>query len=99
MITAKTAHALRILNDVVVERPRQFGLLFWGRDHPGWQRNTRCGHGTSRGGGMNLAAGGYLGKLRKQGLVYELSGAAIKRWVLTPAGRAALADYQEHVQP
>lgn len=53
------------------------------RDHPGWRRNTRCGSGSRRGGGLVLWAGGQLGKLRRRGLVTSFNE-------LTEAGRKAL---------
>lgn len=40
------------------------------RDHPIWQRRTKCGpNGTSIGGGANLFMGGYLGKVNRSGLI------------------------------
>lgn len=49
--------------------PREFAALMW-PDSPGWKRHSKCGpKGVSQGGGMRLAAGGYLGRLRKRGLV------------------------------
>ena len=50
-------------------RPDAFARQYFGADHPGWQRHTRCGYGTRKGGGLVLWAGGQLGKLRAAGLV------------------------------
>jgi hypothetical protein len=69
MLTPTKKRALEILRDYPGLTPRAFGHKLW-PDHPGWQRHTKCGpKGTSHGGGMNLASGGFLGKLKKEGLV------------------------------
>lgn len=49
-------------------RPEAFARQMW-PDSRGWQRRTKCGNGVCIGGGMRLAAGGYLGKLRAKGLI------------------------------
>jgi len=56
----------------------------------GWMHHSKCGpYGSCTGGGMNLAGGGYLGKLGRRGWVirrylfgsdtgYELTDAGIR---------------------
>jgi len=71
--------------------PRAFAKLMW-PDSEGWRRSARCGpKGVSRGGGMNLAAGGLLGKLAKQGLASQNFAASPPGWVLSEKGRHAVA--------
>ena len=65
----RTVIALRIIHNHDIRRPKQFGLLFWPA-HPGWQRLGRCGkNGVTKGVGMRLAAGAFLGRLQRQGFV------------------------------
>ena len=73
MITEKTLRALSIIHDHEITSPRQFALFMW-PDASGWRRHGKCGHGITRGTGMNLAGGAYLGKLTKWGLVSRLGG-------------------------
>lgn len=41
------------------------------KDSPKWKNKTKCGYnGVARGGGMRLAAGDYLGKLRANGWIF-----------------------------
>lgn len=69
MLTESQAKALNILKDHGPLSPRQFARLMW-PDSPGWCRVSKCGpYGSTRGGGMNLAGGGYLGKLHRKGWV------------------------------
>ncbi len=69
-LTPTRRRALEIIRDYPGLAPREFGHKLW-PDHLGWNRHTKCGpSGTSHGGGMNLAAGAFLGKLKKEGLVY-----------------------------
>jgi len=61
--------ALEILRDNPGVTAGRFGHLMW-PDAEGHKHHTKCGNkGVSVGGGMNLAAGGFLGKLIKAGLV------------------------------
>lgn len=83
-ITPTTIRALRIIEQSPGIRPERFGEQLW-PDHEGWGRIGKCGaYGARRGVGMVLAAGGYLGKLRKAGLISA-------HGYLTPEGREALA--------
>lgn len=65
MITETTKRALEIIRNHRITAPRQFAEFMW-PDSQGWSRTTHAG---VRGGGMSLAGGGYLGKLRKLGLI------------------------------
>ena len=66
-LTASQRRALEIIRDNPRIKPRAFAELMW-PDSPCWNKRARCGaYGTSVGGGMATAAGGYLGKLRKLG--------------------------------
>lgn len=68
-LTDHQKKAILIIGQRGSVRPRQFARLFW-PDSEGWQRHAKAGpHGVSQGGGMSLAAGGYLGKLRRKGLL------------------------------
>lgn len=68
-LTDSQLRALRIIRDNRIEMPRQFARLMW-PDSDGWKTMTKCGnYGATRGGGMNLAGGAYLGKLRQWGFI------------------------------
>jgi len=71
VLTEPQVKALTILQNHGPLRPREFARLMW-PDSPGWQRHARCGpNGSHKGGGMYLAAGGYLGKLARKGWIYR----------------------------
>lgn len=89
MITDTTYRALCILRDNPGIRPREFSKKMW-PDSLGHQNHTPAGpHGVTRGGGMWLAAGGYLGKLAHRGLTrgYE-------NHYLAAEGKAAIEEYE-----
>lgn len=68
-LTPSQFRALKIIRDNRIEMPRQFARLMW-PDSDGWDRYTKCGpYGVTRGGGMSIAGGGYLGKLCSGGLI------------------------------
>lgn len=82
-LTPKQRQALELLRDHQIDSPTQFARLMW-PDADGWRRVGRCGlNGSTRGVGMRLGAGGYLGRLRKAGFIDHSNR-------LTPAGHAAL---------
>jgi len=86
-LSAKTLAALQIIRAHPGIQPREFARLMW-PDSDGFRRSSRCGRGSSRGGGMNLAGGGYLGRLRRCGLItWDQS--------LTEAGLEALESPQK----
>ena len=68
MISESTIKALTIIRDNQIDFPSQFARLMW-PDSPCWHRVYNVGHGASRGVAMNRAAGAYLGRLRKRGLI------------------------------
>ena len=71
-------------------RPREFAAEMW-PDSPAWNRVAKCGqNGVHRGGGMYLAAGGFLGKLSHTGLV-EYTGWE-SGYCITRQGIQALED-------
>ena len=92
-VTNPQNRALQILSENRIERPGQFARLMW-PDAEGWARTTKCGaYGVCRGGGMRMAAGGYLGRLRKAGLVKNgWSEAGQRIFTLTDAGQAAMRE-------
>lgn len=69
-ITENVLRALEILEKKGPLTAKWFAEEFW-PDHPGWKRVSNIGHGATRGVGMWFAGGGYLGKLRKAGLVTD----------------------------
>lgn len=91
--------ALRIIKENTVEAPHQFGKLLW-PDNPSWKRRGKAGpNGVAKGTGMNLASGGYLGKLQKRGLIrigYHSTG---RTYRLTEQGENVLREWsQAHEQ-
>jgi hypothetical protein len=83
------ARALAMLAEHGPLRPADFARYMW-PDNPNWRRPGKCGaYGSSKGLGMRLAGGGYLGRLCKAGLVrytqYPREG-----WVLTASGEQLL---------
>lgn len=63
-------------------------------DHPGWLRSCKCGaYGSTRGSGLIMFMGGYLGKLRKSDIVCEWYDTHDNRkMALTAKGQKILAD-------
>lgn len=97
-LTAGQARALQVIGAESVIRPREFAKLMW-PESAGWRRSSRCGpNGVHRGGGMCLAAGGYLGKLAQLGLVrrqfrgmlYDEDG-----YKLTEQGKKSLEEFRK----
>ena len=90
MITDKTARALSILRDACVTAT-EFAERMW-PDSPGWKRVSNLGaHGASAGACMPYAAGGYLGRLRKRGLVEHDPTHGL--YMIARAGTTALDEY------
>ena len=67
-ISDKTVKALLIIRDNPGIRPRKFAELMWAGSES-WLKVGRVGHGASKGVGLVLKGGGYLGKLRQERLV------------------------------
>ena len=65
----KTAKALEIIRDNEISMPKQFAHHYFPEEHEGWRRVGRVGHGVTRGVGLVLFAGGFMGKLRAQELI------------------------------
>jgi hypothetical protein len=93
-ISAETAKALQIVRDHDITMPRQFARFMW-PDSEAWKHHTKAGpNGVAKGGGMPLAAGGYLGKLQRRGLVRIWYGFGGNRsFKITDAGIAALEKW------
>lgn len=73
-LTTSQLRALRLIQTAPggYVAPRQFAKLMW-PDSEGWRRRSKAGpYGSAKGGGMNLAAGGYLGKLTRKGLLVKI---------------------------
>lgn len=67
----RTIEALLILRDKKPQSFAEFAQLFW-PDNFMHRRHTNCGtHGSRRGAGAWLAAGSYIAKLEKKGLVQK----------------------------
>jgi len=87
-MTESEKRALRILSEYEEGiHPKRFAELMW-PDSPCWTKLYNCGpNGASFGVAMYRAAGGYLGRLRKKGVVrcrYDYS------YIITNAGKALL---------
>lgn len=96
-LTNAQARALAIIDEhaETITRPRDFAGYMW-PDSDRWTVHTRCGYGVTQGGGMSLAAGGYLGKLVRAGLVqwYGKPGSFERRFYLTDLGIRSLAEWR-----
>jgi hypothetical protein len=83
---------LTILRDQGPLRAGQFAERIW-PNAPGWHRHMKCGqHGSAAGGGMRIAGGQLLGKLRKAGWVDYIPDFAGRgcRYSLSSVGRLEL---------
>lgn len=91
--------ALKILRDARALMPRDFAHKMW-PDSEGWDRQSKCGpKGAHRGGGMYLAAGGFLGRLCKRGLADRRYDRHRRQtYVITAKGRRALRYTVENRQ-
>jgi len=67
-ITKAQRRALEIVRDRPGIAPREFAQAMW-PNSKGHEHHHKCGHGSSKGGMMNMAGGGYLGKLVRAGLL------------------------------
>lgn len=84
-LTKPQRKALEILRDHGPLRAGAFAAIMW-PDSPGWSSVTKCGpNGSTSGGGMNLAGGAYLGKLRRKGLTNRF-GDRLDRHRISPEG-------------
>lgn len=100
MITAKQARALAFIAREAITHPAHLAHLLWPGD-PGWSRSMKCGrneNGLQKGAGLMMAAGGYLGRLAKAGLIfnYHVFGNGTREpAALTELGKQLLAEYKE----
>jgi hypothetical protein len=91
-LTDSQAKALRILAEGPI-RPREFAKVMW-PDSPAWKRTAKCGpNGAHYGGGMYTAAGGYLGRLYRDGLAHRSLHDA-GSYIITRKGLDALAAHE-----
>ena len=87
-LTAGQRRALEILRDEPDLLAKEFARLMW-PDSDCWRHPVKCGYGSHRGGGMYLAAGGFLGKLYHKG--FTCRGKRPYTHAISKAGRTALA--------
>lgn len=72
----RTIEALIILRDKKPQSFAQFAKLFW-PENLMHRRHTNCGtHGSRRGAGAWFAAGSYIAKLERAGLVRKCCSAS-----------------------
>jgi hypothetical protein len=96
-LTDSEKRALLIIGKNKNVRPGYFARLMW-PDAAGWKRSTKAGaKGITKGGGMRLAAGGYLGKLAKTGLIERniSKEKALEVNVVYRLSKAGIKIYQE----
>ena len=84
-----TGKALKILAENEVKMARQFARLMW-PNSPCWEKVYNIGaYGATKGVGMWLVGGSFLGKLRDQGLIRQ--SVYDGRFVLTDKGEERLS--------
>jgi hypothetical protein len=97
IVTDTTRRALIIIRDhgEAITYPKYFAALMW-PESGAWQRSKKSGYGSAKGAGMYSAAGGYLGKLIKRGLIRESFRGGFdthaRRFELTDAGKEAIGE-------
>lgn len=90
MLTRSQRRALIILRDHGPMMPRDFAEHMWPTSD-GWHRYAKCGpKGVHQGGGMYRAAGAYLGKLCRLGLVEHARNSRWNGYLISKEGRQAL---------
>ena len=99
-ITENNRRALRVVDEVASRTaygcwPARFAEVFW-KDRPSLRRSGKCGRGSTRGVGTNLAAGSYLSKLERRGLLVRVHvrGQHNNGYRLSQAGRNAIKEDQ-----
>lgn len=91
--TPAVEKSLKIVRDNPGIRPREFAVAYHGKDHPGFKRHSKAGpNGSTRGGGMNLWGGSWLGKLRREGLVD--GGFWPDGYRISTKGKGLLSDFE-----
>jgi len=96
-VTETVLKALEIIDKYGSITPKYFARHMW-PDSEGWSHHVKCGNGSHRGGGMYMAAGGYLGKLNKEGWIrmqYTSLAGTYSRdgYILTSKGREVLTNH------
>ena len=93
--TARYALAIVDRMERAYDRPvmlKYFAAAMW-PDSEGWQRYKKCGkNGVHQGGGMYSAAGGFLGRLARRGLVVWCGDGFYRGYRMTPEGRQAMTS-------
>jgi hypothetical protein len=82
----KTIIALKIIEKNEIHMPKEFARLMW-PNSDAWRRVQNVGHGATAGAGIVYSAGGFLGKLRNQGLI---AGGYGYHYFLTEKGKELL---------
>lgn len=101
-ITDKTYKALSILSSASWDRPmsaKEFAKRLWGDDQDKeclFNAHTNSGNGACAGKKAWLCAGSLLGRLRKKGLVSQLSSVIWSGYVLTDKGKQAIKEYEQN---
>ena len=91
MLSPKRRRALEILRDCGPISPAQFAEYMW-PESPCWTHIHKCGNkGASQGVMMAMAGGGFLGKLRRDGLIMVAGWGPPTRWGLSLKGHRVLA--------
>lgn len=95
-LTEAQHRALEIFSEHGPLMPKDFAKKMW-PDSDGWHRHAKCGpHGVHRGGGMYIAAGGYIGKLCRKGWVEFTRNRRfdyyLNEYGITQEGRRVLRD-------
>jgi len=96
-MTETQARALTILNVDIHDMMTagHFAKKMW-PDSEGWTRVKNTGNGATSGKGMWLAAGSYLAKLHKKGLVIRSIQGYTVTWRTSYTGKRLLEDYQQN---
>lgn len=95
-LTDSLKKALLIIRDRNPQRPSEFAFMMW-HDSPKWKTQVKCGkNGVSRGGGMRLAAGGYLGRLKANGFIVIKIGEFNNTYILTDKAQQLLNECLEN---
>lgn len=92
VLTDSLKKALLIIRDHSPSRPREFAYMMW-KDSPKWKNKVKAGNnGVAKGGGMPLAAGGYLGKLQSKGLIIIIINDTGCSYILTKKAHDLLSS-------
>lgn len=91
-LTEARSRALKIIGDNPGITPQRFSFLAW-PDAPGHNRMGKAGpYGSTRGSGMWIAAGCFLGTIERAGLIRHTRRSRFDNgYELTPSGRSALS--------